>query len=526
MTTETSIYEYAKNGLIEAPDNVAIQYYGGCLTYRELFDRIDYVADHLYELGVRQGTVVTIHLPNCPQAVMSIYAVAKLGGICNIVHPLVPNEGLKKNLDFTESNFLITYKQECCELTNNSVFVDISYHMCGFNRILYRLKNRQNRVGFLTFEDMEKLSCNEAPTIQQRDLANNCAVYLHSSGTTGEPKTVMHSHAAINRSVANAVDFYKLRTRTDEIVLSVLPLFHGMGLAHVMHISLSGGAQLLQMATWDTKYAAKLVDKHEATLIVGVPKMFQSLLNCKEFSGKSLRHCFVAGDNVTPELKTEFNHRVNKKHCIYEAYGMTEAVVGVCSCSAEHDNVFSCGFPVSNCMLRVIDKSGNLQAVGTGALVVNINTFMLGYLKDPVASKEAFFEKDGICWLKTGDIGRIDENGYVFFIDRIKNVLIHNGYNVYPLEIEKLSRTLTSIIDICVVGKQSNNTDQIYAFVECRAGVSKETVLDDLKNLWDSQLPRYAVPQKTVFVDHFPRNLMGKVIREEVGKELESGMGN
>ena len=113
MTTETSIYEYAKQGLALSTDKTAIWFYGKSIAYRELFEKIDNVADNLYAMGVREGTVVTIHLPNCPQAVMAIYAVAKLGGICNMVHALMPREGLKDNMAFTESDFLITYKSDC-----------------------------------------------------------------------------------------------------------------------------------------------------------------------------------------------------------------------------------------------------------------------------------------------------------------------------------------------------------------------------------------------------------------------------
>ncbi len=530
MTTETSIYEYAKQGLSYGADRTAIWFYGHSISYGELFEKIDNVADHLYARGVREGTVVTIHLPNCPQAVMTIYAVAKLGGICNMVHPLTPEAALRENMAFSKSEYLITHLDYAIEKRtvhngHKVISTDIAAFMGPFYKCCFRIKHGKVHTE-QAFDKLEKKCCKKAIVPKPESLVGKCAVYFHSSGTTGEPKTVMHSHGAINRSVGNAVDYYKLRSRLDEVVLSVLPLFHGMGFAHVMHISLSGGAELLQMAEWNIGLAAHLVDRFRSTLIVGVPRMFKALLGYHSFLGTSLRHCFVAGDNVSKELKEAFNAHVGKDHCIYEAYGLTEAVVGVCSCSAEHDNLDSCGFPVTNSELRVLDHTGELRKTGTGQLVVHINTLMLGYLNDPEASEGAFLESEGKRWLKTGDIGKIDDEGYVYFIDREKNVIVYNGYNIFPLEIERISRKAPGVEDVCVIGEVEKEQTRIVAYIQRSAEVSEETIKTEVTEIWLKYLPRYAIPQSIVFVSEFPRNLMGKVIREEVKRATNSSLGN
>lgn len=513
ISPETSIYEYAKQGLSYGKDRTAIWFYGRSISYGELFEKIDNVADHLYALGVRQGTVVTIHLPNCPQAVMAIYAVAKLGGICNMVHALTPIEEVKKTLPKAQTPFLITHLN--CIINCRTFVVDVTEYMGDDFKNGFKGEDSPRFVGN-DFLDLEIECPVKGHYPKKKELADKPVVYLHSSGTTGESKTVIHCHAAINQSVANAVDYYKLRSRTDEVVLAVLPLFHGMGLAHVMHISLTGGAQLIQLIRWDASSAASLVDSLKATLIVGVPKMFSDLLNLTWFKGTSLRHCFVAGDNVAPELKASFNERTGKKHCLYEAYGLTETVVGVCSCSAEHDNLESCGYPVSNSDIRVLDDYGQPQKTGIGELVVSINTFMLGYLDDPVGTRAVFMNYDGKRWLKTGDIGRIDEEGYVYFIDRKKDIIIHNGYNVFPLEIESFSRIVTGVADICVVGRRIDGSEQIWAFVETDGTRTCEEIESQLIDLWKEHLPSYAIPKQIRFVDKLPRNIMGKVTREDL----------
>ena len=161
MTTETSIYEYAKQGLQYGADRTAIWFYGRSISYGELFEKIDNVADHLYELGVREGTVVTIHLPNCPQAVMAIYAVAKLGGICNMVHALTPSIALKENINETKGEFLLTYKSDCL-IDDKSVFVDVSRYMGLVYRLGYKAKNRENPPkGYISFSALESRSDNK-----------------------------------------------------------------------------------------------------------------------------------------------------------------------------------------------------------------------------------------------------------------------------------------------------------------------------------------------------------------------------
>ena len=518
MTTETSIYEYAKQGLELSADKTAIWYYGKSITYRELFYKIDNVADNLYQLGVREGTVVTIHLPNCPQAVMAIYAVAKLGGICNMVHALMPKEGLRDNMDFAESNILITYVESCINIANITLYVDISYHMQLSYRIGVKLKSGINKIyNVICFESYEKKASKYGVFPTQSSLAQKVVIYFNSSGTTGESKTVMHSNATINRCVDNAVDYYKLVSRTNEVVISALPLFHGMGFAHVIHISLSGGAKLIQVVSWNAKQVAKLVDSFKATLIVGVPKMFKSLLDIKTFHGNSLHHCFIAGDKVRSNLKTDFNNRVGKIHCLYEAYGMTETVVGVCSCSADHDNIQSCGYPVSNSEIMVLNNN-EPQAIGTGELIVHINTLMLGYLKDPESSNKVFIDWNRKKWLKTGDIGKIDDDGFIYFIDRLKNVIVHNGYNIYPLAIERISMSVEGVEDICIIGKFDGDTDHIYAYVIKNENVDSNIIENDLYVLWNKQIPKYAIPERIRFISSFPRNYMGKIIREELKK--------
>ena len=517
MTTECGIYEYAKHGLELSADKTALWFYGKSITYRTLFEKIDNVADNLYALGVREGTVVTIHLPNCPQAVMAIYAVAKLGGICNMVHAQTPAAALRENLIFTESDFLITYLADCTDIAKTTLYVDISHHMGIIYRTGYRLKSKSPRPkNILSFESIERACPHKAIVPEQKTLAEKCVAYFNSSGTTGKPKTVMHCHKAINNWVANALEFVRRDSMRDDRRLGVLPMFHGSGVALDMHWIISGGGALIHMATWDANQAVKFIEKLRVTSLTGVPKMYHDLLRNKEFSGKSIRYCYVSGDNVGESLKIEFNKRVNQEPCIYEGYGMTETVTACFSCGEFKENISASGYPLSHCEVAVINKNNVVSPIGEGELIVSANTMMMGYFKDEETTHSVFTVTNGKRWFRTGDYGRIDGDGYIYFIERIKNVIIHNGYNVFPLELEAVTQSLPDVEESCIVGitDRGSGTQQVRAYIVIAPGVDPGLVEKKLKDVWMKKLPRYAIPQQIRFMSKLPRNSMAKIDRK------------
>ena len=492
MTTETSIYEYAKQGLKLNPDKIAIWFYGKSITYRELFEKIDNVADHLYELGVREGTVVTIHLPNCPQAIFAIYAVAKLGGICNMVHSLLPESALRNNLRFTGSSYLITH----LEINNNSV------------------------VGLEAIKLYEKPCVVKAPDkIDQVNLAAKCAFYLNSSGSTGKPKTIMLSHSAVNNCVDNTAEFFENKDMAEQVSLGVLPLFHGFGLAADVHRNIHFSSTLVIMSRWNPSEAADLIKKYKVTLIVGVPAMFHSLLNEQTFYGpeiKQLRYCYTGGDNINQDLVVKMNERLGNERCMFPGYGLTEATTMNCVSTWSHYKSGTAGYPVNNTTIAVMKSDGTYSNRGIGELIISSPTLMMGYLNDPEATKATLFETDDKLWTHTGDEVEIDSDGFIVFRDRIKNIIIHNGYNIYPDEVEEVIRSVSGVKDVCVVGvdDEEKHTQNIRAVVIASANVSIQMVQNECAR----KLPRYSIPKEILFVDRFPQNSMGKIDRKELGK--------
>ncbi len=519
MTTETSIYEYAKQGLKVSENKTALWFYGRSVSYKLLFEKIDCVADNLYRLGVRQGTVVTIHLPNCPQAVIAIYAIAKLGGICNIVHPQVPRITLEENMEFCDSRILITgdHFKEGALLSPDllCVCVKLADYMGLVYKSAYSVKNKCKNNTTICFSELERPAKERAPAVDPGSLANCCVAYLNSSGTTGTPKTVMHSHQSLNNWVSNAQVFFRGEGLREEVVLSALPFFHGSGLVLNLHQVLCGGGAQVLLATWNAKQATRFIRKYRVSIITGVPYLFKSLLEQPKFARKGTAHltqCFVSGDRVSSELKKNFDSAVGHR-TLFEGYGMTEIVTACFSTSKYDDRIDASGYPLINCFVAVLTDEGLISTSGRGELIVSTNTMMLGYLNED--SSSCFLHHDGKIWLKTGDHGEIDEDGYLYFRERIKNVIVRKGYNIYPNEIENVIRRFSFASDVCVLGTTGPNMkgEEVIVFVEASDGC-EATMQAFIQKECCERLPRYAHPSKIIVLRAFPRNKMKKVDRQ------------
>lgn len=518
MTVAASIYEYARQGLEQRSASTALWFYGRSMSYGMLFQATEHVAYHLAALGVKHGTVVTIHLPNCPQAVMAVYAAAKLGAICSMVHPLVPEEALQGTMRATGSSVLITSRQTVWHDVHSITLVraDLSAHMRSIERAAFCLRNDNKLRNGFCFENFEHPSIGaEAPPFST--MPTDPAFYLHSSGTTGLPKTVVLSHQAVNAWVDNAKSFFRPGGLENDCLLAALPMFHGSGLVMNIHQMLSRGGTLVLVARWDAKAAVRMIRKHNVTILTGVPTLFQSLLTIPEFSGAAggrVHSCFVSGDRVDDTLKHKIDTALGGGRHLFEGYGMTEIVTACFSCYVGHDRLSASGWPLPNCKIAVWHDGQPFQ-YGEGELVVHTNTMMLEYLGDEKATAAAFFDWNGEQWMHTGDYGAVGEDGFVYFRERVKNTIIRNGYNIFPAEIEHAINTVDGVREVCVVGTpEESGTQAVRACVVMSTDVQNYgEVKEAIRRACARALPRYAVPSQIYVLACLPRNNMGKIDR-------------
>lgn len=527
--TATSIYEYAMQGLETKKARTALWFYGRSLTYGELFARVDCAAEELYALGVRQGTVVTIHLPNCPQAIIAIYAVAKLGAICDMVNALLPPEGLRESMAFTESTFLITgsHNARCGEMDfiRTLVYVDLAADMGAVNRFAFRLKSSVRRPEKAIL--FESRGGRGAVCPAPETLAGQCGVYMHSSGSTGTPKTVMLSHEALNNWVVITRVYFRNTDLSRQVCLSALPYFHALGFQMDMHRVLSSGGTLVLLSRWNGKTAVKFIKKHGVTAMAGVPSMCRDLLGQKYFSGKriqQLRALFIGGEKMDPALKRSMDQRLNagETPCVFEGYGLTETASACAVLEKDHYHIDASGYPQYGITCLVRQKDGSLLRAGEGEFVVAGNCLMMGYLKDPEATKRAFLIWEGKRYLRTGDYGRIDEEGLLYFYDRIKNTIIRKGNNIFPAEVETVIRGVKGVAEVCVIGlpEDTYGTEQVCACVVPQKGVQEAALREAVKNRCRTYLPGVAVPGRIELLDQIPKNHMAKIDRQALAQMI------
>ena len=527
LTTETSIYEYAKQGLSHGADRTAIWFYGRSISYGELFEKIDNVADHLYELGVREGTVVTIHLPNCPQAVMAVYAVAKLGGICNMVHALIPSDSLDELMKETKSSFLICSDQligPFPSIAKVVVFVSLNAFMGFPYKIGYRLKYSFSKtVKAISFESLALKRLQGVAAIYPNPtiLWGKCVIYLHSSGTEGEPKTVMHSHFAINSWEADADQYYKHWDQSHRSIYCVLPFFHGFGLVTGMHHAMVNKLEQIIVPKFSPDETLRLLHKRKANIIIGTPALYEKLLAKKKFNNKYLpflNECTVGGDRVNAELVSEFDRRLapnSDNNYLFEGYGLSEVISAVSYNNSHFSYRQGSAGKLLPGISACVRNGSNITHTGIGEILISGNTMMLGYLN---AIEQPFIEHEGQKWLPTGDYGKLDEDGFIYCYDRIKDIIIHNGYNVFPSRVESAITASPFVEEVCVTGesKQNSSTQFVVAWIVAKKDANNAEMLANLKSICEKKLAPYEWPGQFRLVGELPRNNMRKIDKREL----------
>ena len=526
-----TLYESVLNTALTYPKRKAFYYKGKYYTYEYLLDKINLFAAHFKKMGIKKDDVVTICLPNIPEALYLFYAINQLGAIANVIHPLMKEEQLEEILKRCNSNILFvldTRYNEFKKLDDNGikVFSVCPTHECNFvlnflyNQISKKdLTYKKNKNSYYTIDEFYKEK--EKYTDFNKDIKKD-AVYLHSGGTTGDPKTIALSSFAINSLCQSC--YYVLDFKEGEItyVLSVLPMFHGFGLAICVHIELAFGGCDMLMPKFSTKETIKLLKKKKLNFIVGVPILFEGLLRNKEFKGKnisSLRNCFAGGDFVSDSLYDRFNKRMEEAHIkcrLGVGYGLTETVT-VCSVnSLSQTKRGTVGKPLRNVKAAIIDENKNVLKSGEkGEICIAGPTLMNGYRfsKNP-ENDNIFISINGEQYIKTGDFGFLDDEGYIHFEQRIKRLIKVNGINIFPSEIENIVNSLPYVFENAAIGVPDNRFGSIlklYVVLDRDFPKDFGKYTEEINNLIVNKASVYAKPKEIVYVDKLPKTLIGKI---------------
>lgn len=526
LTAELSMYEAAKANIADRSVRTAISYYGKKYTFDQVFRLIDILADNLAaRFSIGKGDAVTLCAPNSPQALLTFYAANKLGAVVNLVHPYIPPEKLAESVRRTKSKIVVVYdlyKGDAGEFDVPVLTSRCDAFMGTAAKLYYRATNRRTMRGGERFEKFLRFS--DAPTREAvRFAENEPAVYLASGGTTGEPKIIAHNNYVFNNLCAKAQEFLSEPLENYTSLYNVLPIFHGFGLCINMHMCMLMRATNIMCIKFDARRSAKQIIKEKANILTGVPTMFLKLLGEKAFTRgdlSRLKDVYAGGDSVPDSLVRDFNAALGKgrsKAKMYIGYGLTETVTVCFVNTIRHHCPSSIGYPLSNTHAKIIRDGKELPAGEVGEIYIRTDQFMLGYLGEDYSP---FAMIDGEKWLKTGDYGWVNEDGFLFFKQRIKNMIKVSGVPVYPSEIEEAVLSVGGVKKACAVGSDDAVRGQVVKlFVEPVENADERGLKEEILRVCREKLIAYAVPKKVVFRERLPVNLIGKIDRKKLEEE-------
>ena len=540
---EGSMFEAVAAIAEKYPNNVAFDFMGRSTTYKTLVKEVEQCAKALKTIGVREGDRVTIAMPNCPQAIQMFYAVNLVGGICNMIHPLSAEKEIEFYLNASESVTAITLDQFY------NKFENVRHNTKVVNIIIASIKDELSKpvkAGYMLTEGRKvKKIPDDAPVIRWKDflhLSRHCfynykverkgddpAVILYSGGTTGTTKGILLSNKNFN-ALGQQVIAANPMFRVGDKMLAAMPLFHGFGLGVCVHTMLSQGGRCILIPRFTAETYAKQIVKYKCNFIAGVPTLYEALLRLPSMENadlSSLKGVFSGGDSLSIELKKKFDKFLydhNAKIQIREGFGTTECVTASCLTPPHMAKEGSIGLPFPDTYYKIVEPGTDKEVpYGTeGEILIAGPTVMMEYVGHPEETAQTLRKHDdGLTWIYTGDLGTMDDEGFIYFRGRAKRMIITSGYNVYPGQLENIIDAHEFVHMSCVIGvPDPYKMQKVKAFVMLKPGIpanddTKEAILAYCRK----NIAKYAMPYDIEFRAELPKTLVGKVAYRKLEEE-------
>ncbi len=550
---ETTMFGAIANSAKRVPHAPALDFEGKITSYELLVSKIEDAARAFLKYGIKKDDVVTICMPNTPHAIVCLYALNRIGAIANMVHPLSSQKNITFYLEYSESKMILTLDQfyekveKAVEEAEKDVVIltaRIQDELPLIKSIAYKyLKNKNNlkyptREKDLVWSDFVKTGKGVALPEVVFDK-NKTAVILYSGGTSGTPKGIQLSDFNFNALGMQVAEISGCYLDYGCKFLSVMPVFHGFGLGIGIHTVLENGALSILIPQFTKESYAKAVLKKKPNFIAGVPTLFEALLKVDVFKGADLSFLigvFSGGDALSPELKKRadaFFKEHNANLQIREGYGLTECVTASCVTPVDRSKVGSIGVPIRDMEYRIVEPGtfNYLPEGEMGEIIISGPTLMLGYMKaEEENAKTMRKDENGTTWLFTGDMGSMDEEGFVYFKQRMKRLIVTSGYNVYPSHIENILDKHEAVDCSCVIGvKDPYKMQRVRAYIALKAGFEQnEETKNSILAYCKEYLDVFERPKEIIFKDELPKTLVGKVayhtLEEEAAAEEEAAV--
>ena len=525
---DKSVYQLLKDSATKFPDSVALVFFGKKVTYKAFLAMVDALAFNLKEnLRLFKDAKVGFILPNTPQYAISFFAVAKIGGVVVQTNPIYTEAEIHDEYKSTEVSAVITldlYYEKVANLAKNDISIVVTKvkdFLTPLAAFVYKRKTRNdpkppviNYTGRI-FRFTDLIKSGNSPE-EKIDPQYDPVLFQFTGGTTGTPKAAMLSHRNL---VANTSQLKAWHSSLNNpgIYMSTLPFFHVYGMMTSLVLPVTTGSKMIFVPDpRDTETLLKLINKYKPDYLPGVPTLYKSLINrpdIAKYNLKSIKVCVSGGAPLPVETQKRFEDITGG--LLIEGYGLSETSPVVTANPVDRNarKIGSVGLPLPNTELRLVNQySLETVALGEeGELMVKGPQVMLGYWRNEAETSEVII--DG--WLRTGDIGKFDSSGFLYLVDRKKDMIISSGYNVYPREIEEVFYKHPDVIEAAAIGVPDPKRGQsVKVYVVKKEG--SPVTEQELLNFASKQLAPYKRPKSVEFKKDLPRTLVGKVLKREL----------
>ncbi|MDO4581503.1 MAG: AMP-binding protein [Bacillota bacterium] len=529
------------------PEHTAYEFMGKKTSYREMVRQIKLTGAAFRAQGVAPGDKVTLCLPNTPQTVCCFYALNYIGAIANMIHPLSSEGEIIFYLQDSGSVAAVTLDQfypKFAAIQDEThlprlIIGSIADALSPLKRAGYKLTEGK-KIKPIPAEDKTVVTWADflaagaaytGPTAHP-GYGKDAAVILYSGGTSGKTKGILLSNLNFNALGMQTIAMDNHFAVGDK-VLSVMPMFHGFGLGVSIHTFLSHGGSCILVPRFNAATYAKLLAKNKPNYIAGVPTLYEALLRNPDIDDldlSCLKGVFSGGDSLSIELKKKFDRFLAEHGCkvqIREGYGTTECVTASCLTPYHQSREGSIGLPYPDTYYKICKSGGNEEVPygEEGEICLSGPTVMLEYVNQPEETADTLRRhEDGLIWLHTGDLGVMDEDGFVYFRQRIKRMIVSSGYSIYPSQLENIIDAHPKVLMSCVIGVPDTlKVQKVKGFVMLRPDFEPtQEVHDELMAYCRRNIAKYAMPYELEFRAELPKTLVGKVAYKVLEDEEEA----
>ena len=543
--SDKSLYEVLTESVKFRPHGPAYSYLGLTVDYTEFLSQVDRISLCFRKMGVAEGDRVMICLPNCPQALISFYALNKLGAISVMIHPLSSAPEIKRYIEDCRSKIAITigkFVDIFPAITEDSILRTLIVTspvdpLPAFKAAIAKLIKEEARVpklrkgsGMVGWKEFQRSDVSSVDLAFPKVLPDDPACILYTGGTTGTNKGAVHSNRSFNTSAMGMVSASNLQESDGTKMLANLPMFHGFGLCTCFHIPVFMAVECVLMPTFSIDLICETIKKERINYIAGVPNLFEKIADngsMKDADLSPIAGVFCGGDSITSESKKKFDQFL-KDHgsstFMRVGYGSTEVLAAVSLTDRYVESTGSCGLPLPGFSIEIVgfDTEEEVPVGEYGEICVSGPSMMLRYLNNEKETAEVLKKhNDGKVWFHTGDAGYMDEGGHLYYVNRIKRIIVTSGYNVYPYQIENILNDCKAVRESCVIGvPDKQRGERVVAFIVLEDGFTRTEKLE--KSIADhvaENIVAYARPREYRFVDCMPKTKLFKIDYKQLEKD-------